>query len=230
MIRDVAALLERAVVLKSPIPAGQLLETYSLTLMEDGRRAEAEMVLRSCAAVCLQADSPDKARRTLVRVGRESLLVGCTRPVAQALEAWQKKNGTLSASERLLLANLYYVGGTNDRAFECFRSVEAEVPRGEQHRWTLIALLTVSLRSDNLEQAKATMERLRTTYPGAQELEEADYRFAVYYYDTHNFKQARAVFLKLKETSASAEYREMATEYLQRVDEADQDKKVTPGQ
>lgn len=201
-------------------PPGALrLRDYASDLLQRGRRAEAYPLLDAYARFCVARETPATAKQHLLSMGRLALRTGVPMPIARGLSRYKESRGPLARDERLLLGNLYYVAGRNEKAFNEFKTVEPDMPFGQQHKWLLIAMLTSLLRTDRVEEAKAVMEKLRADYPeGAEaEVDEARFRFGEYYFRGRDLKQARSSFENLVKTSGSEAYTKMCAEYLKRI-------------
>ena len=199
-------------------PARRLLRDYSNSLMQCGRRAEAETMLRAYVNVCLERETLDQSRKDLVAMGKLALRASVPLPVARALSKWQELNGTLSNDERLLVGSLYYVGGKNDKALAVYKTVEPEMNKGARHRWLLVAMITALLREDRLKEARSEISRLQDLYPDAAEVDEARFRLGAYHFDKRDLAEAKECFSNLRESQTSDDYKRMAGQYLERIE------------
>jgi tetratricopeptide (TPR) repeat protein len=197
----------------------QLLQDCATALMQHGRRAEAEIALRAFSTVCLDLETADASREKLSLVGKAAIRAVVPLPVAEALSAWESRHGALSSDERLLLGNLYYVGGKNDKALVLYEAVEPQLKQGRSHRWLLIAMMTAHLRENRVGEAMSIFNRLRTVYPHALELEEGQYRLGEHYFDVREFDKAKQCFNELQKSSLSTDYQRLADEYLGRIEQ-----------
>ena len=209
--------------------SARLLHEYALSLMQSGRRAEALPMLHAYATLCLEREPGPECKDKLLLAGNLALRAGIPLPVADALAKWQERYGALSADERLLWANLYYVGGKNGKAFDAYETVETEMEHGGRHRWLLVAMITALLREDRLREAQSLIHRLETLYPGYAEIDEARYRLGVYHYDKRELGRAKECFKSLMESSPSDDYKQMATEYVKRIERLESIKKGHAG-
>jgi tetratricopeptide (TPR) repeat protein len=197
----------------------QLLEDYATALMKHGRHAEAEIALRAFSTICLDLETADASKEKLSHMGKLALRADVTLPVAEALSEWERRHGALSTDDRLLLGNLYYVAGKNDKALAMYEAVEPQLKQDRPHRWLLIAMMTADLRENRVGEATAIFNRLSTTYPHTAEVEEGQYRLAAHYFDAREFDKAKQCFMELRKSSLSTDYQQMADEYLGRIEQ-----------
>lgn len=203
-----------------------LLRTVAMALAENGRRPEAVAVLGAYVDLLLAREDESAAKSGLLLVARRALRANVARPVARGLEEWQKRYGELAQDDRLLLGSLHYVSGDSAKALTQFKSVEPKMEGGSKHRWLLVAMVTASLREDRLDEARAIESQLRADYPDAPELDEARYRFGVYFYDKRNFESAKKCFDQIRTESKSENYRKLASEYWDRTDQLESIKRA----
>jgi len=185
--------------------------------MDEGRRGEALILLEAYASYCVAGEEPETGLSDLVRVGKRAQYAGVPLPAARALELWKAQHGELSQDNRLLLANLYYVGGKSEDALALYKTVEAGMGSSRSHRWVLIAMLSSALKLRRVEEAKALLERLENSYPGAEEIDEAKYRFGVHYFEVGDLAAARKCFEDLRAATKSAIYKKLCGEYVDRI-------------
>ena len=210
----VAEPLDPALLVKTQ---ADVLERILTHTMDEGRRGEALILLEAYASYCLVGEEPETGLSDLVRVGKRAQYAGVPLPAARALELWKAQHGELSQDNRLLLANLYYVGGKSEDALALYKTVEAGMGSSRSHRWVLIAMLTSALKVGRVDEAKALLERLKTSYPDAEEIDEAKYRFGVHYFEVGDLAAARKCFEDLRAATRSAIYKKLCGEYVDRI-------------
>jgi tetratricopeptide (TPR) repeat protein len=201
-----------------PRPA-QVLQDYAVALMRQGRRGEAEISLRAFTAVCRDLETAEASREKLVLIGKQAVRAGVSLPIAEALSEWESQHGPLSIDDRLLLGNLYYVAGRNDKALAIYQDVEPKLKEGSTHRWVLIAMLTAHLRENRIAEATTVMNRLKAAGASAVEVAEGQYRFGAHYFEVREFDKAKQCFIQLRDSPVSADYKQMAEEYLGRIEQ-----------
>jgi len=213
------SLLDRSLVGAQPWGnEARLLRECAVNLLAEGRRAEASPFVEAYVAFCLQRESPDQAKENLLFMGDLALKAGVPLPAAAALAEWQRRNGALSAKQRLLLGSLYYVGGENGKALDVLKSVEPEMRDPTQRKWYLVVMFTALLRTDRVAEAQVVLERLEKQFPDEpDELDEARYRLGVHYFDKRDFRRALQCFRSLRDSTQSVLYQKMCDEYIDRI-------------
>lgn len=193
-----------------------LLRRYALSMLKEGRRREASPLLEAYATYCLECDPQEVACNELLDLGHPALVGSVPLPIARALDQWQDRYGPLLPSDRLLLANLYYLAGKNNKAVTEYQAAEPNMDAGPRHAWVLIAIITAHLRADEIAKAVDVLQRLKELYPSSPYVDEARFRFGEHHFRQRNLADAKGYFEGLR-TSQVYLMRTMSSQYLQRV-------------